>query len=82
METIPHTVHHGRNIRRLREILNIKQDTVAAELQISQQAMSKLEQKDVIDDDVLERVSRVLNIPVNVVKNFSEESAVNIIQYF
>ena len=28
METITHNVHHGRNIRRLREILNIKQDTI------------------------------------------------------
>jgi transcriptional regulator with XRE-family HTH domain len=79
METIPNNVHHGRNIRRLREILNIKQDTVAVELNISQQAMSKLEQKDMIDDEVLEKVSKVLGIPVNVVKNFNEESAVNII---
>ena len=79
METITYNVHHGRNIRRLREILNVKQDTIAAELKISQQAMSKLEQKEMIDDDILQRVSKVLGIPVNVVKNFNDESAVNII---
>ena len=79
MEATIHNVHHGRNIRRLREILNIKQDAIAAELKISQQAMSKLEQKKEIDDDMLERVSNALNIPVDSVKNFNEESAVNII---
>jgi transcriptional regulator with XRE-family HTH domain len=79
METTTHNVHHGRNIRRLREILNIKQDTIAAELKISQQMMSKLEQKNVIDDEMLEKVSKALNIPVDTVKNFNEETAVNII---
>jgi transcriptional regulator with XRE-family HTH domain len=79
MKTTTYNVHHGRNIRRLREILNVKQDTIAAELKISQQMMSKLEQKNVIDEEMLEKVSKALNIPVDTVKNFNEESAVNII---
>ncbi|GHT34083.1 transcriptional regulator [Bacteroidia bacterium] len=77
--TIPYNVHHGRNIRRLREILNIKQDTIAAELNISQQAMSKLEQKEMIDDEVLERISNVLGISANAIKKFNDEAAINVI---
>jgi len=47
METISsETRHHGKNVKRLREILGIKQETIALGLNISQQAMSKLEQKD------------------------------------
>ena len=74
-----HKAHHGRNIRRLREILSIKQESIASELNISQQAMSKLEQRDEIDDEMLERISKVLGIPVNSIKNFNDEAAINII---
>ena len=51
------TVHEGRNVKRIREILGIKQDTLANELGLSQQAISALEQKERIDDKVLEDVS-------------------------
>ena len=79
METTPHIVHHGHNVRRLREILNVKQEAIAAELNVSQQAMSKLEQKEKIENETLEKISKVLGIPSGVIKNFNEESAVNII---
>ena len=37
METIlPETIHHGKNVKRLREILGIKQEVIALELNISQ----------------------------------------------
>jgi len=34
------TITYGKNIRRLREILGVKQETIALGLNISQQAMS------------------------------------------
>jgi transcriptional regulator with XRE-family HTH domain len=71
--------HHGRNVRRLREILGVKQESIALVLSISQQAMSKLEQKDEIDDETLERISNILGVPANSIKNFNDEAAVNII---
>jgi len=73
------TVHHGRNIKRLREILGIKQEVIAAEFSITQQAVSDLEKKTQISDDVLERVAKILKIPVDAIKNFNDEAAVNII---
>ena len=72
-------IHHGRNIRRMREMLGIKQDAIAVELNITQQAMSKLERKEQIEDEILEKVSKVLKIPVESIKNFSDESAINVI---
>jgi len=36
----PTVVHHGHNIKRLREILRVKQDGLAVALQITQQAVS------------------------------------------
>ena len=79
METVSNIIHHGQNVRRLRDILNIKQESIAAELKISQQSFSNLEQKKIIDNDTLEKISQVLGIPVEVIKNFDEVSAVNII---
>jgi len=79
METTPYTVHHGRNVRRLREILNVKQETVAAELNISQQAMSKIEQKEKIEDETLEKISKVLGVPANAIKGFNDEAVIHVI---
>ena len=50
-ETIPMSkTHHGHSIKRIRDMLGIKQETLAAELNMTQQAFSKLEQKEQIED--------------------------------
>jgi transcriptional regulator with XRE-family HTH domain len=73
------TIHEGRNVKRIREILGIKQDALAMELGLSQQAVSALEQKEKIDEKILEDVAKVLKVPVDSIKNFSEEATINII---
>ena len=77
--TFSPTVHHGHNIKRLREILGVKQDMLAVEFNITQQAVSELEKKAQINDDILEKVANVLKIPVDAIKNFNDEAAVNVI---
>ena len=72
-------VHHGRNVKRLREMLGIKQEYIANELIMTQQTISKLEQKEEIEDDVLEKVAKVLNVPVDAIKNLNDEATFNII---
>jgi transcriptional regulator with XRE-family HTH domain len=72
-------VHEGRNIKRIREMLGIKQETLAEELQISQSGVSLLEQKETIDQPMLESVAKVLKVPVEAIKNFTEDAAYNII---
>lgn len=72
-------VHHGRNIKRLREILGIKQEVLAAEFNITQQAVSDLEKKKQLSDEILDRVAKVLKISVETIKNFNDEATVNII---
>lgn len=73
------TIHEGRNVKRIREILGIKQDALAIELGLSQQAVSALEQKEKIDEKILDDVAKVLRVPVDAIKNFNEEAALNII---
>ncbi len=71
--------HHGRNIKRFREWVGVKQETLAAELHWSQQKMSLLEQKEEIEDSILEEVAKILKVPVNAIKNFNEEAALNFV---
>jgi len=76
------TIHEGRNVKRIREILGIKQDALAMELGLSQQAISALEQKDVIDEKILEDVALVLKVPKEAIKNMTDDSATNYINSF
>ena len=70
------SIHHGRNIKRLREILGVKQDAIAVEFNITQQAVSDMENKAFLGDEILERVAQVLRILVEAIKNFNDEVAV------
>ena len=72
-------IRHGKNIKRLRDILGVKQEQIAFELNLTQQAVSKLEQKEQIDDETLVKVANVLHVPIEALKNFSEESAFNFV---
>ena len=72
------TIHHGRNVKRFREMLGIKQEGFAIDLgdDWNQKRISTLEQKEVIDDPLLEQIAGLLKIPVAAIKNFDEESAI------
>jgi transcriptional regulator with XRE-family HTH domain len=74
-------IHEGRNVKRFRELMGIKQDALAADLgdDWNQQKISLLEQKETIDLAILQQVSAVLKIPVEAFQKFDEEQAVNII---
>lgn len=76
-----HKIHQGRNVKRFREMLGIKQEALALDLgdDWNQKKISLLEQKEIIEDPLLKRISEVLKIPVEAFQNFDEEQAVNII---
>jgi transcriptional regulator with XRE-family HTH domain len=76
---MPEKVHQGRAVKRIREILQVKQETLASELGISQQSVSLLETKETIDPETLEQIAKTLKVPVDAIKNFDEETTVNII---
>jgi len=71
--------HQGRAVKRIRELLQIKQETLANELGISQQSVSMLETKETIDPETLEQIAKTLKVPVEAIRNFDEEATVNII---
>lgn len=78
---MPKAVHHGRNVKRIREILGIKQDALAASLgeEWNQRRISVLEDKEVIETALLEQIAEVLKVPVDAIKSFNEDAAISII---
>ncbi len=80
--TMPEKTHHGRAVKRIREILHVKQDVLADALGISQQSVSLLENKETIEPETLEQISKTLKVPVEAIKNFNEDAAVNYINTF
>ncbi len=76
-------IHEGRNVKRFREMLGIKQEALALALDLgedwNQKKISLLEQKETIDTPLLQQISAALKIPVEAFQNFDEEQAVNVI---
>lgn len=73
------STHIGRKIERLRELRGIKQDALAGSLGISQQAVSKMEQSEEVDDARLAKVAEILGVSVDAIKQFNEDALVNLI---
>lgn len=84
METLtkPSNNHIGRKISRIRELRGIKQEVLARDLGISQQAISKIEQSAEVEDEALEKIAKVLGVTSDAIKNFSEEAVFNYFNNF
>lgn len=81
MSTASKTIHEGRNVKRFREMLGMKQETLASALgeDWNQKKISLLEAKESIEAAILDDVAKALKVPVEAIQNFTEEAAFNII---
>ena len=80
-ETKQQPINLGRKIMQMRELLGIRQEAVAEKLGISQQAVSKIEQKENVDDVMLDRVAKALGVNAEAIKNLDEQATVfNVVQ--
>jgi transcriptional regulator with XRE-family HTH domain len=71
--------HIGRNISRIRELRDMKQEALAIALGVSQQSISNLEGSESVDDEKLTRIAEALGVTPEAIKNFSEDAVFNII---
>jgi len=65
-------MHIGRNISKIRELLGIKQQTLADELKISQQTLSKIEQTERLPEKSVERIANAMNVSVKAILNYDD----------
>lgn len=78
----PNRIHQGRNVKRFREMLGLKQEALAIALgeEWNQKRVSLLEAKETLDADQLTEVAKALKVPEEAIKNFDEEKAIYNIQ--
>ncbi|MCE5226657.1 MAG: helix-turn-helix domain-containing protein [Porphyromonadaceae bacterium] len=83
METKEKTLkntHHGHAIKRIRHTLGIKQDALAVDMGISQAQISAYEQKKVIDNEMIEKFAKALNVVPEFIKQLEEDLVTVIIE--
>lgn len=78
----PARIHEGRNLKRFREMLGVKQEMLACELgeEWSQKRVSLIEAKETIEARLLTKIAKVLGVPEAAIRNFDEEAAILNIQ--
>ncbi|MFH6967061.1 helix-turn-helix domain-containing protein [Flavobacterium sp. FlaQc-28] len=79
MSTAIKPKHIGRNISRIRELKDMKQDALAFALGITQQTISNIENSETVDEQRLVEIANALGVSVEAIKNFSDEAVFNII---
>ena len=82
MSTATKPKHIGRNISRIRELREMKQEALAVAMGISQQAISIMENSETIEEEKLIEVAKALGVTVEAIKNFSEEGVINYFNSF
>ena len=68
--------HVGKNLQRVRIYFGVKQEALAADIGMSQQTVSKIEQQEVIEHDILKKIGDALGISPDIIENFDEEGAI------
>ncbi len=68
--------HIGRNMQRVRMYFGVKQEALAADLGISQQEVSKIEQQDEIEEGMLSRIADVLGVSSEIIRDFDTERVI------
>jgi len=77
----PNRIHQGRNVKRFREMMGLKQEALAIALgeEWNQKRVSLLEAKETLEPEQLSQVAKALKVPEEAIVNLTEDAAVNII---
>lgn len=72
----PRKRNDGKNLQKMRVYLGIKQEALAIDLGLSQQAVSNMEQQEEIEDELLKKIAEILGVSEDTIKNFDVERAI------
>lgn len=74
--------NHGANVRRWREWRNINQDVLAEQIGVSQAALSGYEKKDKLEQDILDKIAKALDIPVEAITELEQGASISIVNAY
>ncbi len=63
----------GQKVERIRTFRGFKQEYLASKLGVSQQTVSKIEQQEEIEEDLLKQIAEALGVTPEVIRNFDED---------
>jgi transcriptional regulator with XRE-family HTH domain len=73
-------MHIGKNIAKIRELLGIKQESLALTLKISQQTISKIEQTENLRENTVERIANALGISTSMIYKYSDQLLIDFLK--
>lgn len=79
MNTATKPKHIGRNISRIRELRGMKQEALANAIGVSQQSVSNIEGSETVEEEKLNSIAEVLGVSAEAIKNYSDETVLNVI---
>lgn len=79
MEATVKKSNHGANVRRWREWRNVNQDVLAEQIGVSQATLSGYEKRDKLEIEILEKIAKALNIPVEAITEMEDGTSINIV---
>lgn len=82
MSTTTKPKHIGRNISRIREMRDMKQEALAVAIGVSQQTISSIENSETVDEQKLQEIAKALGVTIEAIKNFNEDAAINYFNNF
>ncbi|SDF80520.1 DNA-binding transcriptional regulator, XRE-family HTH domain [Mucilaginibacter pineti] len=69
--------HFGQNIRNMRILKGMKQDTLGKVMGMAQQNISKMEKNELPTQEILERAAKAMGTTVDAIKNFDKDNDFN-----
>lgn len=75
-------IHHGHNVKRIREAKGIKQDALAKAMgnkDWNQQRVSYYEGQPLLEEDILQQFAQALDVDLDMIKNMPEAALISIV---
>ncbi|MDY9919654.1 MAG: helix-turn-helix transcriptional regulator [Proteiniphilum sp.] len=79
-EQIFRNTHHGHAVKRIRHTLGIKQEVLADMMGTTQARISNSEQKKVLEDEMIDKFAKALNVAPEFIKELEEDPVTFIIE--
>ncbi|MDR2954245.1 MAG: helix-turn-helix domain-containing protein [Prevotella sp.] len=78
MDTAVKKTNHGANVRRWRDWRDVNQDVLAERIGVSQATLSLYEKKETLEPEILDKIAKALDIPVEAITEFDPGTYINI----
>lgn len=73
-------MHIGKNISSIRELMGIKQETLAQNLKVSQQTVSKIEQTTCLSDRTIDRIANALGVESSAILSYNAKAVLECVK--